>query len=160
MKPPKYRSLAIRFSAAAAIAVLVWGAVSARWLDRTVIPQLDQRLRDYCLSISVDSRHDEAPGLLHLVFDNEALSAHGLPTRVPIPAIMDMLESARGSREAIVLDIDLATRSDLDDVNGLAEYLMEWGADPEAALLLLAYPIYEVPYREMAADLDDGTDRV
>lgn len=151
MKPPKYQSLAIRFSAAAAIAVLVWGAVSAGWLDRTVVPQFDQGLRDFYLSITVDSRHDEAPGLLHLVFDNEALSAHGLPTRVPIPAIVGMLESARGSREAIVLDIDLATRSDIDDVRALADYLAGWGADESAALLLLAYPIYEVPYREMAA---------
>ncbi len=153
MRLPAYNRIPLRFLASAAIAVLVWGSVSAGWLERTIIPQLDRGLRDFYLSVTVDSRPDDAPGLLHLVFDNEALSGHGLPTRVPIAAIREMLESVRNSREAVVVDIDLATRSDIAAVRGLADYLTQWGTDPNAALLLLAYPIYEVPYRDMAAFL-------
>jgi hypothetical protein len=62
-----------------------------------------------------------------------------------------MLEAARRSREAVVVDIDLATRADIKDAAFLADYLSGWSRDPSAALLLLAYPLYEVPYHDMPA---------
>lgn len=151
MNPGKRRRPVIRFLAVASIAVLVWAAVAAGWLAETVVPQLDRGLRDYYLSLAVDSKPDDAPGLLHLVFDNEALSRHGLPTRVPLMAIRDMLESARASREAVVVDIDLATRADIEALEALGDYLSGWSRDPSAALLLLAYPLYDVPYHDMPA---------
>ncbi|MGB5622557.1 MAG: CHASE2 domain-containing protein [Gammaproteobacteria bacterium] len=137
----------------AVIAIVLWLTITAGWMRNTVLPVFDQQFRDFYLTLTVDSRADDAPGLLHLVFDNEALASHGLPTRVPIQAIYDMLEVARHSAQTVVLDIDLATRSDPDAVDGLARYLAAWSADPDAALLTLAYPIYDVPYREQTAFL-------
>jgi hypothetical protein len=133
------------------VAVALWGAVSAGWMHNTVLPTLDQQLRDFYLTLTVDSRADAAPGLLHLVFDNEALAAQGLPTRVPVSAIRDLLEAGRHSAETLVLDIDLATRQDIDELESLIRYLSGWSADPEAALLTLAYPMYEVAYRDQTA---------
>jgi hypothetical protein len=123
------------------------------WLQSTVVPYFDQQLRDFYLSIAVDSRSDQAPGLLHLTFDNEALAAHGLPDRVPATAIKNSLETGRSSRQAIILDVDLATRSDLKELEPLLLHLEEWGQDPEAALLLLAHPQYQVSYRDRPAYL-------
>ncbi len=133
------------------IAVLVWAITTAGWLDRTIVSQLDQGLRDFYLTLSVDARADAAPGLLHLTFDNEALSKLGLPTRVPLSAIRDMLEAARSSRETIVLDVDLATRNDIEEVDRFVEYLGDWSDDPESPLLVLAYPLYDVPYHDVPA---------
>lgn len=135
------------------IAVVLWLTITAGWMRNTILPVFDQQFRDFYLTLAVDSRADDAPGLLHLTFDNEALADHGLPTRVPITAIRDMLAVARHSAQAVVLDIDLATRSDPDALEVLASYLSDWGADPDAALLTLAYPMYEVPYRDQAAFL-------
>lgn len=153
MKLRAFNGIPVRLVSTMAIALLIWATVAAGWLDRTVVPRLDQAQRDFFLSLTTDSRPDDAPGLLHLVFDNEALAGHGLPTRVPITAIRDMLDTVRSSNEAVVVDIDLATRSDVADVDGLADYLADWSADSGASLLLLAYPLYEVPYRDKAAFL-------
>lgn len=141
----------VRFIVATSIAVLVWGVTAAGWLDRTIVPQLDRGLRDFYLALTVDARADSAPGLLHLAFDNEALASTGLPTRVPLAALREMLDAARGSHETIVLDVDLATRSDLaDDVEFLA-FLTAWASDAAAPLLVLAYPLYDIAYHGMAA---------
>ena len=147
-KSPRSRT---RFIVATVIAVLVWAITTAGWLDRTIVSQLDQGLRDFYLSLSVDSRSDTAPGLLHLTFDNEALSKLGLPTRVPLSAIRDMLDAARSSRETVVLDVDLATRNDIEDVDRFVEYLRDWSDDAESPLLVLAYPLYDVPYHDVPA---------
>lgn len=145
-----YRGQA-RFLVSALIALAIWAAVSLGWLRNTIVPVFDQQFRDFYLSLTVDARPDEAPGLVHLIFDNEALDALDLPTRVPIPVIRDMLEVARHSVQAVVLDIDLATRPDIEAVDELAQYLNDWSGDPQAALLTLAYPMYEVPYRDQTA---------
>jgi hypothetical protein len=143
---------------AMSIAVLVWAFASAGWLDHTIVSKLDQGLRDFYLTISVDGRADNAPGLLHLTFDNEALSRQGLPTRVPLSALQDMLDVARSSQQTIILDVDLATRSDIGDVDRLLIYLNGWSEDAAAPLLLLAYPLYEIAYQKMEAyrHLDDA----
>lgn len=151
MRLPYTRWLTARGVASVMIAICVWVAASLGLLDSTIMLGLDQHLRDFYLSLTVDSRKDNAPGLLHLAFDNEALAAHGLPERVPARAIQDSLALAKGSNHAIVLDIDLATRSDVAEMRGLTGYLEVWGRDPDAALLLLAYPQYEVSYRDEEA---------
>lgn len=145
------RRIPVRLLLTASIAVIVWIMAAVGWLDRTVLPQLDQGLRDFYLSISVDSRPDAAPGLLHLTFDNEALASTGLPTRVPLSAIQDMLDAARSSLQTVILDVDLATRSDIEQVDSFVSYLDGWSRDPNAPLLVLAYPLYDVPYHDMAA---------
>lgn len=133
------------------LAICIWLGSSFGLLESTVVPGLDQQLRDFYLSLTVDSRKDNGPGLLHLTYNNEALAAHGLPERVPARAIQESLDLARTSNQAVVLDIDLATRSDVTEMEGLAAYLVDWGKDPNAALLLLAYPQYEVSYRDIEA---------
>jgi hypothetical protein len=151
MTQPNARRIPVRFLVTASIAVFVWGIVTLGWLDGTVVPRLDQGLRDFYLSISVDSRPDDAPGLLHLTFDNEALASTGLPTRVPLSAIEDMLDAARNSMQTVILDVDLATRSDIEHVDTFVSYLDDWSRDKNAPLLVLAYPLYDVPYHDIAA---------
>lgn len=141
----------MRFLAATSIAVLVWALAAAGWLDSTIVPRFDEGLRDFYLSVSTDSRDDTAPGLLHLTFDNDALSKLGLPTRVPLSAIRDMLDAARGTSQTIVLDVDLATRNDVEAIDEFVEFLAAWSADPTSPLLVLAYPLYDVPYHGIAA---------
>ena len=141
----------MRFLAATSIAVLVWALAAAGWLDSTVVPKFDEGLRDFYLSVSADSRDDAAPGLLHLTFDNDALSKLGLPTRVPLSAIRDMLDVVRGTNQTIVLDVDLATRNDIEAIDEFVEFLAAWSADPASPLLVLAYPLYDVPYHGIAA---------
>lgn len=150
MQEPK-RSAKIKIALSIIIASIVWVSASLGWLQSTVIPVFDQQLRDFYLFLTVDSRHDDAPGLLHLTFDNEALAAHHLPDRVPTTAIAKMLQVARGTQQAIILDVDLATRTDLQDFASLVQYLDDWGQDPDAALLVLAHPQYQFPYRDQEA---------
>lgn len=151
MKLPLIQLLPTRIALSLLIAAGVWAGVTTGLLSSTVVPLFDQQLRDSYLSLTVDSLADDAPGLLHLTFDNEALAAHDLPERVPAAAIRDMLAVARGTSQAIVLDIDLATRSDLRDFGPLAQYLIKWGEDENAALLVLARPQYEISYRDKVA---------
>ena len=147
----KLRQGSKQFLAATSIAVLVWALAAFGWLDNTVVPKFDESLRDFYLSVSADSRDDIAPGLLHLTFDNEALSKLGLPTRVPLSAIRDMLDVARGTNQTIVLDVDLATRNDVEAIDEFVGFLAAWSSDPTSPLLVLAYPLYEVPYHDIPA---------
>lgn len=126
----------------ALVALLIWGAVGSGMLRNTFVPEFDVALRDLALQMSVDSRADDAPGVLHLSFDNAALQSTGLPSRVPAGALLSMLRSARAAGGAVIVDVDLATRDDLDELRPLLALLREWGRDPDAALLVLAHPSY------------------
>jgi uncharacterized membrane protein len=42
----------------------------------------------------------------------------------------------------VVVDVDLATRDDFEEMAPLLALLREWGGDPDAALLVLAHPSY------------------
>jgi hypothetical protein len=126
----------------ALVALLIWAAVASGLLRNTFVPEFDIALRDLALQMSVDSRPDDAPGVLHLSFDNPALQATGLPSRVPALALESMLRVARHAGGAVVVDVDLATRDDLDEMAPLLALLREWGQDENAALLVLAHPTY------------------
>lgn len=126
----------------ALVALLIWAAVATGLLRNTFVPEFDVALRDLALQMSVDSRPDDAPGVLHLSFDNTALQNTGLPARVPAGALESMLRTARPAGGAVVVDIDLATRDDFDEMAPLLALLREWGGDPDAALLVLAHPSY------------------
>jgi hypothetical protein len=62
-----------------------------------------------------------------------------------------MLDAARSSTQTVILDVDLATRSDTERVDKFVSYLDDWSRDANAPLLVLAYPLYDVPYHDMAA---------
>lgn len=126
----------------ALVALLIWAAVAGGLLRNTFVPEFDVALRDLALQMSVDSRADDAPGVLHLSFDNAALQSTGLPVRVPARALLSMLQAARSAGGAVIVDVDLATRDDLDEMAPLLDLLRGWGRDPDAALLVLAHPSY------------------
>lgn len=124
------------------VALLIWAAVASGLLRNTFVPEFDVALRDLALQMSVDSRADDAPGVLHLSFDNAALQSTGLPARVPAAVLLSMLHAARPAGGAVVVDVDLATRDDLEELAPVLAMLRDWGGDPDAALLVLAHPSY------------------
>lgn len=126
----------------ALVALLIWAAVAGGLLRNTFVPEFDVALRDFALKMSVDSRADDAPGVLHLSFDNAALQSTGLPARVPAWALLSMLKVAQPAGGAVVVDVDLATRDDVEEMAPLLGLLREWGHDADAALLVLAHPSY------------------
>lgn len=126
----------------ALVALLIWAAVASGLLRNTFVPEFDVALRDLALQMSVDSRADGVPGVLHLSFDNTALQSTGLPARVPAGALVSMLRTARPAGGAVIVDVDLATRDDFAEMAPLLALLREWGGDPDAALLVLAHPSY------------------
>jgi len=141
------------------VAFALWTVFQTGLFRDTFLTDPDTLLRDWAQKLAVDTRPDDAPGIIHLVYDDEAMlrgasvtlpgcgdeftTGGGLPTRVPTKAIIHMLDVARASRYAVVLDIDLVSRDQGCGADRLMEFLTAWGKDENAPLLVIALPNYK-----------------